>query len=334
MQSEIMVKVLRADHVESIHRGHAAIIHNQGRLLGYIGNPGFVTYMRSTAKLFQAIPVITSGAVDRFDFTDEELALMCASHNGEDKHVATARTMLAKLGLSEDDLLCGAQYPFQVESTVNQPQASTKPTRLHNNCSGKHAGMLAYAKHLELSTHDYLSLTHPLQQSILSVISTIADYPEGRIAVAIDGCGVPTFALPLHHLALAFSRLASRQAANSQSEAAARLLEAITAHPFAVAGSGRFDTRLAEVTQGRIIGKMGAEGVYAAVHRSDGIGLAVKIGDGSKRALYPAVLEIMQQLGWLSSQEQLELESFHSPVLYNGLGEPIGQLLPSIQIKR
>jgi L-asparaginase II len=333
MQSEIMVKVLRAGQIESIHLGHAVILHPQGRLLGYIGNPGFVTYIRSTAKLLQAIPAIESGAIDHFGFTEEELALMCSSHNGEDQHTALALSMLTKLGLTEEALQCGPQYPFHAEASEPRLYSTTSPTRLHNNCSGKHAGMLALAKQLGEPTESYLSPAHPVQQRIRSTISEMSDYAEARISTGIDGCGAPIFALPLHRLALAYSRLAGKQAV-MHSSAAARILDAISAHPFALGGSGRFDSRLAQVTQGRIIGKMGAEGVYAAVHRGNGFGLAVKIEDGSIRALYPAVLEVMQQSGWLEPHEEQELKPFHSPVVYNGLGDQVGQIQPSLHMRR
>jgi L-asparaginase II len=329
MQSEIMIHVIRGNTVESIHRGHAAVIRNQGKLIGHVGNPGYETYIRSTAKPLQAITVIESGAADRFGFTPAEIALMCASHNGENQHVAGVRSMLAKIGLDEASLQCGIHDPYDAASAMEIRQAGLSPTRLHNNCSGKHAGMLALAVHRGDSIEGYTSKEHPVQQSMLSSISAMADYPQERISIGVDGCGVPVFVLPLHRLAMAYSRMAGTTQA-----AASTIIQAIASHSYELAGRGRFDTRLAQATSGRIIGKMGAEGMYAAVHREEGTGMAIKIEDGSSRALYPAVMEIMIQLEWLRPEEKRELASFHCPLLHNRAGDPVGRLESVLRIRR
>jgi L-asparaginase II len=329
MQSEIMIHVIRGNTVESIHRGHAAVIRNQGKLIGHVGNPGCETYIRSTAKLLQAIPVIESDAAERFGFTPAEIALMCASHNGEEQHAAGVRSMLAKIGLDETALQCGIHDPYDAASVMEIRQNGLSPTRVHNNCSGKHAGMLALAVHQGHSFEGYMNKEHPVQQSMLAAISAMADYPEERISIGVDGCGVPVFVLPLHRLAMAYSRLAG-----TVRGAASTILESIASHPYELAGRARFDTQLVQATGGRIIGKMGAEGMYAAVHRAEGTGIAVKIEDGSSRALYPAVMEIMKQLQWLRPEEERELASFHCPLLHNRAGEPIGRLEPVLRIRR
>jgi len=326
----LTVRVWRGPLVESEHRCHLAVVNSQGGLLHSAGNESLITYARSTAKPIQAIPVIESGAFDRFGFTETELALFCASHGGEAPHAAAAAAALGKIGLSGDALQCGAHYPFHEPSASAMRETGERPTALHNNCSGKHTAMLALAVQLGAPIESYLSIDHPVQQYMLRTVSDMSGLPTSDIAIGVDGCGVPVFGMPLNSLALAYARLgAPSDLIESQQTACGRILNAITAHPFFLAGSGRFDTDLIHATNGRIVGKMGAEGVYALTIPQEGIGLALKIEDGSNRALYPAVNEALLQLGLITEQEAATLKEHRITALRNWQGTLIGRIEPN-----
>lgn len=335
--SEILLHVTRGSLVECLHRGHIAIADAAGRVLASAGNPEVFMFARSSMKPIQALPVLESGAAEAFGFTDAEIAILAASHNGEEFHTATVSSMLAKLGLETHCLLCGPHAPFHAPSAACLAQAGIEPTELHNNCSGKHAGMLALALHLGADTGTYMDPAHPVQQRMLETVSLLSGYPAAKIVLGTDGCGVPVFGLPLSRLAAAYARLGelSREGQPGGLPAAAkRIVSAIAAHPGQVAGTGRYDTRLIEVTQGRLIGKMGAEGVFAVSAPQLGLGLALKIEDGAQRAIYPAVTEALVQLGWLTGPEADALSGFHKPVLRNWKGTEVGEILPVLRLRQ
>jgi L-asparaginase II len=332
--SDIAVRVSRGPITESIHRAHIAVMHVQGKLLHELGNPKFLTFARSTAKLIQALPVIESGAADRFSFTDGEIALLCASHGGEEEHVSTAGSILAKLGLGAEHLQCGIHEPLHLPTTLRMRAQHLAPTSLHNNCSGKHSGMLALATHTDVSHEHYLQFEHPVQQQMLQAVSEMSELPAGSIKIGVDGCGVPVFGMGIDRLALAFARLGCPDGLpEARVSACKRIVTAIRKHPYNLAGSDRFDTRLIEVTQGRVIGKMGAEGIFALTVPESGIGMVVKIEDGNERALYPAVTEALRQLDLLNSAELEALSSFHVPTLRNWQGTEVGRIRPEFQLR-
>ncbi|MDF2715898.1 MAG: putative asparaginase [Paenibacillus sp.] len=333
MSSELLVRVERGPLTESVHQGHIAVVEAKGSLIAYAGDPGSVTFARSAAKPLQAVPVIEAGAAERFGLTGEQIALLCASHSGENEHVQTASDMLRKLGLAPDTLLCGPHYPFHEPTADRMKRVGEEPTRLHNNCSGKHAGMLALARIMDAPTGGYVSLDHPVQQAMLRAVADLAGIPSGRIHLGTDGCGVPVFGLPLDRLAYAFATLGSPARLDGPRASACRtILDAVRNHPHYIAGTDRFDTRLIQATGGRIIGKMGAEGVFALTVPGEGTALAVKIADGAQRALYPAVVEALIQLGWLKPDERAALASFHRPPVRNWSKDEVGAVVPDFKL--
>ncbi|WP_159887091.1 asparaginase [Paenibacillus puerhi] len=333
--SEALVAVTRGPITESIHRGHLAAVESSGRLIASLGDAQFYTYARSTAKLLQAIPLLEMGGAERYDLSDSEITLLCASHNGEPAHTIAAASILAKAGLDVSALDCGLQEPMLKREADRLKYEHKAVQAVHNNCSGKHAGMLALARLLEVPIHQYTRPEHPVQKKMLQAVSEMCSVPADEIQLGIDGCGVPVYALPLSALALGYARLGRPEAlAPARADACRRILRSIGQEPFYVAGTDRFDTRLAEVTGGRIIGKMGAEGVFAATVPEKGIGLAIKLEDGSERALYPAAAEALLQLGFLAEHEAAELASYHRPVVVNRRGESVGVLAPVFRLAR
>jgi L-asparaginase II len=334
-EADALVAVTRGPLVECVHRGHIAVVDTDGRLLWRAGDPTFHTFARSAAKPLQALPVLESGAADRFGFSERELVLLCASHNGEERHVHTAQSMLGKIGLGAESLQCGAHYPFHRPTAEAMCARGEKPASLHNNCSGKHSGMLALAVALGADIGGYLAPEHPVQRRMLAAVSDMSGIAAADIAIGVDGCGVPVFGLPLAALAAAYARLGRPDALpEPRRTACTRLVQAIRRHPDYIAGDDRFDTQLVRATNGRIIGKMGAEGVFAVAVPERGWGIAVKIEDGAQRALYPAAAEALRQLGLLAETELAALAAFHRPVQRNWQGTEVGAIVPEFELKQ
>jgi L-asparaginase II len=332
--SEKLVEVWRGELVESVHRGDVVIVDRAGRVLFSCGDPDRVTYARSSAKPLQTVPLIESGAADRFAFREEEIALCCASHNGEQSHVETVRKLLERIGVPESCLRCGVHPPYHGPAYEQLLREGADIGAIHNNCSGKHAGMLALAKHLGADLETYLDLNHPVQQRILEVVSDLTEVPAKEIRIGIDGCGVPVFGLPLRNLALSYAKLADPDGLPGPRAAALqRIRDAMVRNPHYVAGSERFCTRLMETAMGAAVGKVGAEGVYCVGLPEKGWGLAVKIDDGNSRAAYPAVVEALAQAQALPTSVLQELESFHRPVLKNHQGIEVGRIVPAFRLE-
>lgn len=334
-QADILVEVTRGGMVESRHRGHIAVMDYEGKLIASSGNPHYYTFARSAAKLLQAVPLLEAGGAERFGLNDAEIALSCASHSGEPLHTETALGLLGKAGLGESALHCGVQEPLYKPSADRLKEDGTVPSQLHNNCSGKHAGMLALARLLNVSTDQYTQPEHPVQRKMLKTVAELSGIPESSIALGTDGCGVPVFAMPLSALAFAYASIGRPdRLPASRAEACRRIVRAIRHQPYYVAGTDRFDTRLVEATSGRIIGKMGAEGVFAASVPELGIGLALKIEDGAERASYPAAAEALEQLDLLSPEELGRLKAYHQPPVPNRRGESVGVIRPVFRLHR
>lgn len=328
-----LIHITRGPLVECVHRGHIAVADCDGQIIREAGDPHWVTYARSSAKLLQAVPVVASGAAARFGLTDKEIALICASHSGERQHTDVIYQILAKLGLDDSFLQCGAHFPFHKPSARALQVAGEAPKAVHNNCSGKHCGMLALAKFLGATLDDYMLPGHPVQQAMLASIASFAGVPEEHITLGTDGCGVPVYGLPLSNLATAYARLGAPQPDGSaEAEACRTILRSVAAFPEMVAGSDRYDTALLHATDGRVVGKMGAEGVFAVSFPSEGLGLALKIEDGTPRALYPAVTEALVQLGWINAEASLSLAAFHMPPIRNWGGRIVGATVPSFRL--
>jgi len=329
-----LVEVWRGPIVESRHRGHLIAVDGDGNIVAALGSPDTVTYIRSSGKPFQAIPLITSGAADYFAFTDQEIAIACGSHSGEPAHVAAVKSMLQKIGLEERALKCGVHEPFSAEVARELARNQQSPNVLQNNCSGKHAGMLALATRVGASTETYDDVTNPVQQAILKTVSRFTDLPIDSIAIGVDGCGVPVFGIPVRAMALMYARLvAPPDTFDTVTRGACkRIVQAMIDFPEMVGGSkSRLDTELIKAGRGRLISKIGAEGVYTigvlpCKEWPKGLGLALKIEDGDDhRARPPAVIEALRQLGVLSASELNALSSYAPAAITNRRRERVGE---------
>jgi L-asparaginase II len=325
MQShELDVVLTRGNAVESYHRVHAAVVGEGDKLIGEAGDPRAVTFWRSSAKPFQIMPFIASGGFDAVGWGDEQLALACGSHGGEPEHVAVVEEMLSDLGLEEGDLACGPQEPLAARGAKILRESGSRARRTHNNCSGKHAAMLGCAQQSGWPIEGYERIEHPVQQSILNHVALWTDMRPSQLELAVDGCGVVVFGLPLDHMARAYARLGS--AARRGEEIAMRVVRAMLAHPFLVGGTDRFDTILIEETEGRVVSKIGAEGVHSAVVVGSGLGIALKVEDGCSRAQYPALLHLLQELDELPDPLPQRLAEFLRKPVRNTRGEVVGEI--------
>jgi len=315
-----LFELTRGDAVESIHYGAVAIVDVDGRLVTHSGNPNTVTYLRSTAKPFQVLPFMESGGAEYYDLVAAEIALMCASHSGTEEHLDTLLSLQKKTGVAETELLCGVHFPFHEATAAGMRQRGEEPTSNRHNCSGKHTGMLAYTRMQKWTTTGYLDPAHPVQQNILRVFSEMCDVTPEQVAIGIDGCSAPNFAVPLANAALAYARLCDPTDLDpNRAQACRKIVAAMTAHPEMVAGPDRFDTRLMEVAGGQLIAKGGAEG-YQGIGLlpevlgpgSPAIGIAIKVADGDLRGrARPAIaLEVLRQLGALTPAQLAALEDF------------------------
>jgi L-asparaginase II len=329
-----LVEVWRGPIIESRHSGHLIAVDGNGRRICALGSPETVTYLRSSGKPFQALPVVFSGAADRFNFTEQEVAIACGSHNGEPVHVETVRSILRKIGLPESALKCGVHEPYSVEVARELIRRQEQPTPIQNNCSGKHAAMLALAKHLGAPTETYDEPANPVQRMILQTVSDFSGVPLNEVVLGTDGCGVPVFAIPVQAMALMYARLVSPPA-NIPPEvgnACKRIIQAMINFPVMIGGTkDRLDTELIRAGAGRLISKIGAEGVYTigVLPSRDwphGIGFALKVEDGDdRRARPPAVIDALRQLGVLSETDLQSLSSYFPAIIKNRLGNPVGE---------
>ena len=325
-QLSLDVIVTRSALVESRHRVHAAVVNASGTLIGAARDPSLVTHWRSCAKPFQIMPLIESGGFDSLAWGDDQLALACASHGGEPEHVAIAEAMLASIGMEEGDLVCGPHDPLSQRGQKALRDSGSRPTRLHNNCSGKHAAMLARAHTTGWPSYGYERHDHPVQQACLDEVSRWAKVPSTDIGLAVDGCGVTVFVLALQSMALAYARLAD--SARRSSEIPSRIVHAMQTRPFLVGGTDRFDSALIEATEGRCIAKIGAEGVHCVALVDEGVGIAVKVEDGAQRAQFPAIISVLQHYGALGKDLPPRLGEFIHRSIRNTRGEIVGEVRP------
>ena len=325
MQSlQLDVVATRGPDVESRHRVHAAVVGANDALIAAAGDPHLVASWRSCAKPFQVMPLLESGAFDDLHWGDDQLAIACGSHGGEPEHVALAQRMLRDLELEEGDLACGPHEPLSTRGVKLLRESGARLTRLHNNCSGKHAAMLARAQTAGWHTFGYERRDHPVQRCCLQVVAHWAGVAECDVSQGVDGCGVVALALSLESLARAFSRLG--RAARDEETVPARVVGAMRSRPFLVGGTDRFDSILVEETDGAIVSKIGAEGVHALTIPSQGIGIAVKVEDGAQRAQFPAVLRLLQLFDVLPKTDPARLEEFLRRPVRNTRGEVVGEI--------
>ena len=320
----------RGDRAESIHYGSVAVVNADGTLLQAAGVPHAITFRRSALKPLQALPFVRDRGPERFGYSAQQLALLCASHSGEPRHVDAVRAMLAQAGQSADDLGCGAHAPGYFDAR-GEPPPPPPYSPLAHNCSGKHAGMLACCALHGWRTHDYLAFDHPVQQEIRAAVAAYAGVPEASLASGVDGCSAPNYAMPLSALARAFARLAVASGDDPAFGAApGRLRDAMLAHPEMVSGERRSDLALSEAGRGDWIAKIGAEGVQALGVRSLGIGIAVKVADGARRALLPAVVAVLDQLGLLDTRRRDRLAPLAEPTILNYRQTRVGTLRAAV----
>jgi L-asparaginase II len=329
-----LVEVWRGPIVESRHRGHLAAVDGRGRTVAALGLPETVTYFRSSGKAFQFMRVMVSGAADRFGFSEKEIAIACGSHSGEQIHVETVRSMLNKIGLDETALKCGVHEPFSVDVARELTRNQQSPSVLQNNCSGKHAAMLALALHLGAPTETYDQLSNPVQQLIAATVAEFSGIPTDQIAFGVDGCGAPIFGIPVETMALMYARLVVPPAGFTETtrKACHRIVQSMIDFPEMVGGTkDRLDTELIRAGKGRLISKIGAEGVYTVgvlpcSAWPDGLGLALKIEDGDdQRARPPAVIEALKELSVLTEKDLTALAAYAPTIIRNRRGEQVGE---------
>jgi L-asparaginase II len=309
----LLANVTRGGGVESQHFGHVVAVEAEGRILFALGDPRFVTYIRSAAKPFQAMPLYDDAVPEVFGFRDDEMAVIMSSHNGEPKHVDAVTSILRKIGRTPQDLQCGIHPPLGASVIQDLRRRGEKPGVLHNNCSGKHAGMLAACVNRGWPVENYLDLNHPHQQRILQAIARWAWMPANGIGVGIDGCSAPVFAMPLFNMARMYATLVS-----SEETTARRIVQTMAAAPDMIAGEERFDTDIMRVTNGRVIAKIGAEGIQClGVTGGQRLGMALKMSDGSHRAVSSVALAVLHKLGLISDAEYQQLAAYHRVPIRN-----------------
>ncbi len=329
-----LVEATRGEVVESVHRGVVAVVDSEGKLVAAAGDHRYVTYIRSAAKPMQAIPVLESGAADHYALSLEEMAILTASHSGEEEHVRVVMQILSKIGLTAAYLQCGTHPPLHRASAKVLIAKGLEPTVLHCSCSGKHAGMLILTRFKEWNIDEYYKLEHPVQQLMLQCMADFAGLAPEEIPIGIDGCGVPVFAMTVEKMAFAYARFARPESfAPERKEAVLKLREAMTSYPSLVAGTGRLATDLMKVTGNKLIAKDGAEGVFCISVPARGWGIALKIEDGNMRAVGPAVIAVLDQLGLMTDEEK-ELLAIHARTeLKNFRKEVIGEIRPAFTLK-
>ena len=323
--SATLVEVTRGMTVESRHAGSVAVSDAKGDLLLTLGDVARPVFARSCVKAFQALPMVESGAANRFGFGDDELALACGSHGGEPEHVATAAGALARLGLGPETLECGAHWPLSVPAARALAAAGAGPSALHNNCSGKHAGYLCLACAMEVETSGYVAADHPVQRAVTGAIEDLTGEDLATAPVGRDGCGVPTFAIPLRSIARGFARFGTGEGLEpARAAAAKRLQQAAWSAPAQVAGPGRFDTEAMQLLAGRAFVKVGAEGVHAASLPELGIGIAVKIDDGATRAAEAAMAALLLRFLGLTGDAAERIGARAEKAIVNVSGAEVG----------
>jgi len=319
-----LVETLRGGTRECFYFGALAVVDTTGRVRAHAGDPYWVTFTRSTLKPLQALPFVAGGGVRQFGLTRSNLALLCASHSGEAMHVQQVEQILAKAGVPWRRLQCGCHVPYYAELGAWPPPAPGSYDERHHNCSGKHSGFLAYCVQHGLPLESYLDPAHPLQAAVRQAVAEAVGLPGEKLALGIDGCSAPNYAMPLAHLARGFARLASGRRDARFGESFEQIADAMTAHPELVSGTGRNDQDFMRAGRGDWVTKVGAEGVQVVASRSRGEALAIKIADGSKPALYAATVEALDQLGWLDDAQREALRPWRQAVISSIKGAPVG----------
>ena len=338
----VAATVYRGNLVENTHAAHVAVVDAEGRVIYAFGDPSRMTLARSAAKPAQALAVLETGALERFGFDDADLALICASHSGEPRHIERTRAMLAKAQVTEAELRCGGHAPLSDAVWKEWIRRDFTPTGVCSNCSGKHAGMLAGAQALGAAVADYHLPEHPLQVRVKRTVAELCDLPENGVQWATDGCNLPTPAFPLDRLARLFMKMANADTQTTdtapRSLALARIYRAMTAYPELVAGDGRFCTTLMQAFDGDLVGKVGADASYAIGVRATGtrgpLGIAVKVEDGNTTVLYAIVSNVLGQLDIGRETQRAKLAAYGNPPMRNTMGIETGRLAVTVPLER
>ena len=334
MDNPFLVEVTRGNLVESRHRGSVSVVDAEGATVLSIGDVDRRVFPRSAVKALQAIPLVESGIADKYGLSDEEIALACASHSGEPEHVAAAQSMLAKAGQDAGCLECGVHWPMGEAANRALAAKGGSPSALHNNCSGKHAGFICLACGLNESPKGYVSADHPVQRSVREALEDITGACHTAEKSGIDGCSIPTYAIPLPSLAFGFARFGTGIGLPGEGRAAAaRIRKAVARHPFMVAGTDRFDTKLMECLGERAFVKVGAEGVYCGAFPELGYGIALKAEDGNARAAEAMMASLALRFLTLTDDERKTIGALAQPVLKNWNGIELGQIRVSPELR-
>ncbi|HEU6442775.1 MAG TPA: asparaginase [Microvirga sp.] len=327
MDNPFLVEVTRGPLVESRHRASVSVVDADGSTVLSIGDVDRRVFPRSAVKALQALPLLESGVADRYGLTDEEIALACASHSGEPEHVRVAQSMLAKAGQDVSCLECGAHWPMGEAANRALASGGGAPSALHNNCSGKHAGFICLACGVGEDPKGYVSPNHPVQRMVSEALEDATGACHTMENSGIDGCSIPTYAIPLPSLAFGFAKFGTGAGLSSAGKAAAeRIRKAVAAHPFMVAGTGRFDTRLMELLKERAFVKVGAEGVYCAALPGLGYGIALKADDGNARAAEAIMAGLILRFLPLGDEERAAVLKMAQPVIKNWNGIEVGSI--------
>jgi L-asparaginase II len=334
----LMAEVTRGDVVESSHLGTVVVVDGNGAVVAWAGDCGTRGYFRSSAKPFQAVPLVTSGAADAFGFTSEELALACASHSATRRHQAVVAAMLRKAGLSECDLRCGFAPPLDKDEQARVTLGLEQPSLIQCECSGKHAGMLATCQHQGWPTEHYLDQDHPLQREIRTIMAAACGVPAEALAVATDGCGLPTYGAPLRSFAAAYAVLADPDGARVDlsplhRDALHRLRAAMTEHPELVSGEGEIDTTIMRATGGKVVAKLGAEGLLCLAIPDQRLGVAISDCSGSERGLGPGAAAVLKELDLIEEDTLSSLTQALCPLVRSFAGEPVGEVRPVLALE-
>ncbi len=332
--AERAVEIYREDKVESVAYADVAVVDSLGHIQYWLGDPHRETFWRSSAKPFQAMPLIQAGAIDAFGLTPREVAMTAASHGGEDQHVELVQSILAKIEARQEDLICGAHMPSHRATTERMLAEGKDAEIVHNNCSGKHSGMLTLARMLKAPLEGYQLPEHPVQQKILRNVALMTGIQNPTtIYTGIDGCGVPTFYLSLFRMAYAYARLVDPRGLDPEAQGAAMIIaEAMRTYPELVSGTGRLEVMLAEATEHRLVSKGGAEAVFCIGIPERGLGLAVKINDGTSRTIGSVVTAVLAEMEVLTDPEIQTLRHVIQPIIKNHAGREVGAMRPVLRL--
>ncbi len=336
MSWEIAVQVYRGDVIEAQHCATVAVVDAEGKLTHYLGDPEMIYMTRSAVKPFQALPLVRTGGFDQFKFTPEHLAVMCASHNGNDKHREVVLSALQQAGNRPEDLQCGTHLPIHMRLKGLRPEHGEDKDPLRHNCSGKHAGFLALARYMGVPDADYINPQSKSQQLVKEAVGEICEFPAEQISVGVDGCSAPVFSMRVRNLAVGFKNLAIPQSKDARTrQALRRIKEAMTTHPFLVAGEGRFDYDFMRSFPGNGVSKVGAEAIQGMGFSDPPIGICVKIRDGGTRALGPVCVEVLKQLGIIDNVVAYPyLKDYVGPTIRNYRDIVCGRIVVDFQLKK